>query len=415
MENNTKSIKVLTARLYGLMESEGYTASTTRDMKFILDTLASYMNRYSLVVYTPEIGDRFVAYCDNDLHICASRISRAKNIIGKLNRLLQGLDGRSALIPDGHKKIILPDGLMKSLADYLAYCANEGNRSSTIERKHIECGYFLKNLAELGCTEVRDMTGENVQAAFLAIGVTRYWQRIRQYLRFLFENDLLEWDFSGLVHHCRFPMPQPTVYSVEEISCLEKSFDLSSQNGIRNYAITLFMTRYGIRACDVAALTFENVDFANNRLRFTQQKTNEPWEGELLPEVKAALQNYIENVRPDLKGCSKIFITLSVPYAPIAGLHINVMIGQQFQNAKINISGKRHGSRALRSSIASNMINDGVPTEIIRNILGHETEYALKHYARIDMEGMRLCALSVPEPTGVFARMMSGKRVTSHV
>lgn len=412
---NTKSIKILSARIYELIESAGYTASTTRDMKFILDTLVTYMDSRSLVEYTPEIGERFVAYCDNDLHICASRISRAKNIIGKLNRLIQGLDGRSALIPDGHKKINLPDGLMKSLNDYLCYCADEGNRSSTIVHKQKECGYFLKNLAELGCKEVRDMTGENVQAAFLATGVTRYWQRIRQYLRFLYERNLLECDFTGLVHHCRFPMPQPTVYSVDEISRLENSFDLSSPNGIRNYAITLFMTRYGIRACDVAALTFDDVDFANNRLRFTQQKTNESWEGELLPEVKAALQNYIENVRPNLKNCSKIFMTLSVPYAPIAGNHINTMIGQQFQNAKINISGKRHGSRALRSSIASNMINDGVPTEVIRNILGHETEYALKHYARIDMESMRLCALSVPEPTGIFARMMSGKRVISHV
>lgn len=329
--------------------------------------------------------------------------------------MLQGLNGRAALLPDTHKKFDLPECLMKTLTDYLVYCADEGNRKSTIEHKHKACANFLTNLAELGCNEIGGLTGENVQSAFLSPGSMRYRDRIRPFLRFLFNSNLVERDYSVLIRHCRFPMPQPTVYSAEEINCAENSFDLSSPNGIRNYAITLIMTRYGLRACDVAALTFDNVDFSNNRLRFTQQKTNEPREGVLIPEVKTALQNYIENVRPNLKECSQIFITLSKPYAPIGGGHINTMVGQQFKNANIDILGKKHGSRAFRSSIAGNMINDGVPTEVIRNILGHETEYALRHYARIDMNGLRLCALSVPEATGVFAQTMSGKKAAYHV
>ena len=414
MESNTQSYKILSGRLRELLESEAYTASTIMDMEFILNALSSYMDDRSLVEYTPEIGKQFVDHCGIDLRICASRISRAKNVTGKLNRLLQGLNGRSALLPDKSEILNLPESLMKSLTDYLAYCADEGNRASTIYQKNWVCGKFLKKLEELGCKEVRDMTGKNVQTAFLSLGSTRYWERVGPYLRFLFEHDRLEHDYSALIHHCRFPMPQPTVYSVEEISRVENSFDLSSPNGIRNYAITLIMTRYGIRACDVAALTFGNIDFANNRLRFIQQKTDDPWEGELIPIVKTALQNYIMNVRPNFKECSQVFMTLSAPYTPIGGNHINTMIGQQFQNAKIDITEKKHGSRAFRSSIASNMINDGVPTEVIRNVLGHETEYAIKHYARIDIKSMRFCALPAPEPTGIFAQMLSGKEVISH-
>ena len=268
MENNIQSFKILSARLSELIESEAYTKSTIRDMEFILKTLSSYMDSHSLVEYTPEIGKRFIAHCISDLRICASRISRAKNVTGKLNRLLHGLNGKDALLPGRPETLDLPECLKKSLADYLVYCAEEGNRKSTIDHKYWICGRFLKNLAELGCEETRDMTGKNVQAAFLSLGFTRYWERIRPYLRFLFDSDRLEQDYSGLIHHCRFPMPQPTVYSIEEISCVENSFDLSSPNGIRNHAITLIMTRYGVRACDVAALTFDNIDFANNRLHF---------------------------------------------------------------------------------------------------------------------------------------------------
>lgn len=91
------------------------------------------------------------------------------------------------------------------------------------------------------------------------------------------------------------------------------------------------------------------------------------------------------------------------------------MAGNQLGRASIDIAGRRHGSRVFRSSVASNMINDGVSTEVVRRVLGHGTKYALKHYARIDIESMRLCPLPVPEPTGMFANILSGKGVRSDV
>lgn len=235
-----------------------------------------------------------------------------------------------------------------------------------------------------------------MQAAFLALGFTRYWERIGPFLRFLFEAEYLKQNYSRLIQHRHNPNPQPTVYSPEEISAVESSFDLSTPSGIRNNAIILLMSRYGIRSCDVAALTFDDIDFDNDHLRFTQQKTGDPWEGELLPEIKEALQNYIENVRWNIAGCLNIFMSLYPPYAPLDYRSINTMVCDQFRYAGISIAGRRHGSRIFRSSVASNMINDGISTEIVRKLLGHGTKYALSHYARIDIESMRLCPLPVP-------------------
>lgn len=415
MKTNTNSFETLLTRLYGLLEAERYSESTMRDMGFILRSMSNFMETNRLDDYSPEIGEWFVSYCVNDLRICASRISRAKNIVGKCNRLLQGLDGRDALLPDLTKRFELPDALMTPLQQYLVHCAEKGNRQSTIDYKHWICNRFLKNLLELGCTEIRDMTGEHVQAAFLALGAIRYWERVGPFLRFLADSNYLKQNYSGLIQRRRHPMPQPTVYLPEEISIIEDSFDLHSPAGIRNYAIMLLMSRYGIRACDVAALTFDNIDFENNRLHFIQQKTGDPWEGELFPEAKSALQRYINDVRPNSVACSSIFITLAPPYAPTDNYAINTMIWNQFGCASIDIAGRRHGGRALRSSVASNMINDGVSTEVVRRVLGHGTKYALKHYARIDIESMRLCPLPVPEPTGIFANILSGKGVCPHV
>lgn len=97
------------------------------------------------------------------------------------------------------------------------------------------------------------------------------------------------------------------MYSVDEITTVESSIDRATPAGIRNYAIIMLLSRYGIRSSDIAALSFENIDFTNNRIRFLQQKTDDPWESELFPEVKDALLDYIQNVRPEVSGCSQIF------------------------------------------------------------------------------------------------------------
>ncbi len=174
------------------------------------------------------------------------------------------------------------------------------------------------------------------------------------------------------------------------------------------------MSRYGIRSRDVAALSFENVDFTNNRIHFIQQKTGNPWESELFSEVKEALLDYIRNVRPEVEGCSKIFITLMIPYKPLDCFAINTMVWAAFGKSEVAIADRRHGSRAFRSSIASNMINDDVPIEIVRRVLGHGTKHAIKHYARIDIESMRLCPLPVPAPSGNFAKLLSWKDGDGH-
>ena len=133
MKTNTNSFETLLTRLYGLLEAERYSESTMRDMSFILRSMSNFMETNRLDDYSPEIGERFVVYCVNDLRICSSRISRAKNIVGKFNRLLQGLDGRDALLPDLTKRFELPDALMTPLQEYLVHCAEMGNRQCTID------------------------------------------------------------------------------------------------------------------------------------------------------------------------------------------------------------------------------------------------------------------------------------------
>lgn len=90
----------LATHLRMLLESESYSQTTVKDMDFILNSFASYMDKNGLDVYSPEIGERLIQYCEVELKVCASRVTRARVIVRKLNRLNQGLDSREALWGD---------------------------------------------------------------------------------------------------------------------------------------------------------------------------------------------------------------------------------------------------------------------------------------------------------------------------
>ena len=55
------------------------------------------------------------------------------------------------------------------------------------------------------------------------------------------------------------------------------------------------------------------------------------------------------------------------------------------------------------------MINDNIPYEAVRKILGHTDQNAIRSYARLDMEQLRGYALPVMEATGIFAEFLEGR------
>jgi hypothetical protein len=47
-------------------------------------------------------------------------------------------------------------------------------------------------------------------------------------------------------------------------------------------------------------------------------------------------------------------------------------------------------------------VNDGTPYEVVRRILGHSDPDVIKHYAKADIENLRMCSIDPPVPTGLF-------------
>jgi len=54
------------------------------------------------------------------------------------------------------------------------------------------------------------------------------------------------------------------------------------------------------------------------------------------------------------------------------------------------------------------MVNDSIPYNVVRKVLGHSDPNAIKHYAKLDIEILRLCAIEVPKPSEKFKEFLDG-------
>ena len=130
----------------------------------------------------------------------------------------------------------------------------------------------------------------------------------------------------------------------------------------------------------------------------------------LYREVKEALSDYINNCRPESE-VKEIFLCAHVPYTRLSTSGINSIVNRAFKRSDVNIAGKHHGPHALRSSNSSLKVNGGMTYAETKQSIGWKDPSVMRHYVRIDIEKLRLCAL---EPVSVgkdtfFERFLQGK------
>lgn len=77
------------------------------------------------------------------------------------------------------------------------------------------------------------------------------------------------------------------------------------------------MLKLGRRVSDIINLKFENIDWDNNVMFITQQKTRNIVELPLTPEVRNAIIDYLRDER--VAGISNyVFLTLKAPFKRIS-------------------------------------------------------------------------------------------------
>lgn len=171
---------------------------------------------------------------------------------------------------------------------------------------------------------------------------------------------------------------------------LEDDFSLSLQNK----AIGLLAFHTGLRSCDIAALTFDQIDWEND-FRIVQQKIGMPLIMPLRAIVGNVIFDYITKERPKSPE-NTVFLTIHAPYRRLhtSNLHaicVIIMKKTGIRNHPQDVK----GFHLFLHHLATSLLEKGVEHPVISCTLGHQSPQSLNTYLQSDFIHLKECALSI--------------------
>jgi len=232
---------------------------------------------------------------------------------------------------------------------------------------------------------------------------------IRFFLRYLYEEHLLATDLSLSLQHFKYSRGEklPSVYSENEVLQIEASIQRSDATGKRDYAMMLLATRLGLRASDIAYLSFGNLDWEQSTITLSQFKTGKEIKLPLLAAVGEALIDYLKYGRKKSES-DQIFLLTRTPFSPMTNSSVSLAFGRMIEASRVDVNGRRHGAHAMRHSLACRFLENKEPMPVISEALGHRSTETTMSYLRIDINTLSQCILDVPSVSNNFYEQKGG-------
>lgn len=407
MTNKTILFSELAETVLSQLKSQKYMESTLTVYRRIYNRIHVFLKQHGTDVYTHESGKMFLSA----LSVCRSTFTAYACAVRRLDDCMDGKPYRCHRgVYQGQAPLVFSD----VLARYIQDCVEAGNKPATLLAKERTCILLLNLLEEAGCSGFSQLDTGMISRTLLTFSNKDCYAHIRQFLKYLVDKEIMETDLSGIVPHYKRRKALLTTYSPDEIRKVEASIDTSTDTGRRNLAIIRLASRMGLRSGDIAGLRLSEISFDTGYISITQEKTGIPLSLQMPHEVSDALLTHLDNDKHSLDD-GYVFHSMTAPYGRITTSVIRHALNGCFTAAGINTAGKKHGPHAFRSSLASSMVNDGMPYEVVRRILGHSSPDVIRRYARADIDSLRLCAIEPPPPAGCFYDYLSGREVIGGV
>lgn len=308
---------------------------------------------------------------------------------------------------DKGKKFDLSNEYKRIVEQYCKWATSMGLAAGTIRNKRYTVSWFLHELVKEECFSISQITANKVIVACLRITNRRIWGEVRVFLKYLVDFKIVQTDYSTIVPHYSKPYVLPSVYTTDEIKLIEASIDRSTTMGKRDYAMLLLSSRMGMRSGDIVKLKVCDVDCDRNELKISQEKTGAPLHLPIVSDVRIAIDDYLR-VRPETE-LDELFLNVQAPYRAVTTSTLRNTLRKHIVSSGIEPGKRKKGPHSLRSSLASSMVNNEIPYETVRKVLGHSSNNAIKNYARIDVEKLRRYSLTPPTPTGDFKEFLYGR------
>ncbi len=297
-------------------------------------------------------------------------------------------------------QVVASEAIAAELAEFEGYLAVHGNIKAETIRNRVAsvklflCATFPDGLFERRAITLRDVVDYHT-AASASDGPSLRALRgsdLRSYIRFLRWNgiDDIPLDAVSLNGPTRRDNTVPGLLSEEEYEALLASCDTGTVRGARDAAMALCMGNLGLRACDVARLTVDDVAWAAGTVTVRGSKSKTARVLPLDERTGAAIERY---VLARGRSESTRFLFLNTSGAPIRSCQVQTAMSLAAGRAGIEAY---HGTHGLRRMVATNMVNAGVDAKTIADVLGHERVDTTMGYMKVALPNMRKAAAHWP-------------------
>jgi site-specific recombinase XerD len=253
-------------------------------------------------------------------------------------------------------------------------------------------------LATIGLSDLRHLSPPVLSGFVIDLSQRVGWASVRNatgvlhvFLGYLYREQVLPRDLRNAVEP-----PQtyrlaklPRCITWDEVRRLLEAVERRSAVGRRDYAMLLLLVTYGLRAREVAALTLDDIDWRQQRLRIPERKAGHCTAYPLSPVVGQALVDYLHHGRPQTADRHVFFRTLA-PQQPITHAAVSSRAAHYLHRIGVNVP--RPGSHTLRHSCVQRLVDAEFDLKVIGDYVGHGCPAATEVYTKVDVEALRAIA-----------------------
>jgi site-specific recombinase XerD len=293
------------------------------------------------------------------------------------------------LAPIEKEKYLLPTVYEQYLNYYATTRQTSHRRKQSIRKVLFAFDGYLENkkikLAAL-TIESLDAFFADFNANYTPSTCKVYRSIVRGFLSYLFhQRHTLKRDLAPLVVAAPIfaRAKPPTFLRADELKKLFDNIDLSSQSGLRTYAMLQLAYTLGLRPKEICQITLDNISFRKAELNIDWRKCHNPLKLPVTEVTIKAIAAYIIGARPQ-SAHRTLFLSLKPPYGPISPTTVHYYFKTAMH--QINPAASVYW---LRHTYAQNLLEAGVSLFEIKELMGHDSIESTRKYLLIHIKLMR--------------------------
>jgi site-specific recombinase XerD len=393
------------------MELQGSTSATLRNYETAFNVFEKYLSDNGISLINKDICLEYV-YAKTGMRFDSFNcVTRDRKIDYRMRPLLLLLH----YLEDGHfnwgirsqkSVFICPPDYKPEYESFCEELIYGGYSQATIDSAKSKIRQLIEFLSGKDVPSSAEITISHVESFLETLSdkavkyVAGYLYVFRKFFTFIYEKGYTSHDLAPMLSKVRTVRNAtiPYVWTKADIQKLLEAVDRNDPKGKRDYAILLIAIRLGLRIGDIRKLKQSSIDWNRKTINLVMSKTGQPIELPLLKDIGWAIIDYLQNGRPATDS-ECLFVRHKAPYNAFGDRNA---FGKELHRYIIKAAldlpdGKKHGMHSLRSTLAGNMLEVRSPLPIISEALGHQSVNTTSIYLKIDLEGLRKCALDPEE------------------